>query len=529
MGAPGIILTSAFTVPTAAPFAGYTGYMTRANALATKPDRTAQEEIELSLINSRLFETSALELHADDKGSNDKIRKEASELLKTEHEQIDKYLGYMTRVKALLKEPNRDDKEEQELVRVSKAMNELGIKDTDEKHYYGTFTQDDHNLNERGVQNVRSAFARGQQHGAVLYEDVVSFDTAFLEQLGIYDAKTDSLEEEPLVRAGRDMMDSLQDNEGLKNLTWMASFHRNTKHIHIHFAAVEQVNTRPLIEVESEDGTGTLEAKGQRKQSTIDSMKATFANALVDRVAERERVGKLRDGLIKDVREMLPGKNDLADKIYNFYQHLPDDRRKWNYAMIHGKQKEELDGIVNDFMSDNPRYQEYQEAVQKSAAIDQNIFGHSKRESKDYARNQLADVNKRLGNQVLNYFKNLDRTEAAGYGLVHDGAIEDRFSYDFVKTIADNIKAKQRGQPGGSMGTASSGSNSEDDVRKRLRREEQQRQIRREENVKALHIRGSIKHDLYTIKKSLSNYMDEDRYSAMREYEQAQRQAERER
>lgn len=53
MASPGVILTSQFE--TQKVFANFLDYQTRANALADKPDRSALEEIELSLVTRSLF------------------------------------------------------------------------------------------------------------------------------------------------------------------------------------------------------------------------------------------------------------------------------------------------------------------------------------------------------------------------------------------------------------------------------------------------------------------------------------------
>ncbi|WP_316378050.1 relaxase MobL, partial [Enterococcus faecium] len=39
---------------------------------------------------------------------------------------------------------------------------------------------------------------RGQQKGSIIYQDVVSHDNSYLEKIGLYDPKTDTLDEEGL-------------------------------------------------------------------------------------------------------------------------------------------------------------------------------------------------------------------------------------------------------------------------------------------------------------------------------------------
>lgn len=518
MSSPGIILTSAFTLPAAKPFKGFTGYITRANALAEKPDRTPMDEIELSLVNSRLFKTEEPELElVVESGSKDGRAHEAEEILSNQQDQHEKYLRYMTRAKAILAAPAPSQEREEELKRIGAAMNEAGLSNSSGKKYYGTFTADEHNIGETQLKNISGAFARGQQHGSVLYEDVVSFDTAFLKKLGVYDPEKDGLTEEPLVKAGRAMMKSMADSEGLENGTWLASFHRNTEHVHIHFAFVEQVNTRELV-VGGEGNRMRAQPRGKRKQSTIDKMKSAFTHVLVDRTEERKRIGRMRDGLIKETRGLLPGKNDTVNKLVDLMSKLPEDRRWWNYATLHGDNKDELDEIVSDLMDGSERYEQYKAAVDDSAQVDIELYGRSKRETKDYAENQLKDVNKRLGNQVLSYLKNLDKTSGADAASVlrDAGFSKDDLSYDYVKKVADNIR-KNKVQR---HDTNDKSDGDDDDIKKRIRREEQQRMIRQEQTP--LRLQMTIRRDLSMLKRSLSDYMDNDRYAAMRDYQRSQ-------
>ncbi|HAQ7002655.1 TPA: hypothetical protein IX843_002900, partial [Enterococcus faecium] len=72
-------------------------------------------------------------------------------------------------------------------------------------------------------------FQRGQQKGSIIYQDVVSHDNSYLEKMGLYDPKTDTLDEEGLKAAGRKMMETLFEKEQLNETGyWMATIHRNT-------------------------------------------------------------------------------------------------------------------------------------------------------------------------------------------------------------------------------------------------------------------------------------------------------------
>ena len=45
------------------------------------------------------------------------------------------------------------------------------------------------------LKEIKKIFQRGQQKGSIIYQDVVSHDNLYLEKIGLYDPKTDTLDE----------------------------------------------------------------------------------------------------------------------------------------------------------------------------------------------------------------------------------------------------------------------------------------------------------------------------------------------
>ncbi|AMB93098.1 hypothetical protein AWM71_07370 [Aerococcus christensenii] len=76
---------------------------------------------------------------------------------------------------------------------------------------------------------------------------MVSFDNQFLEKHGLYNSKTQELDEKRLQMAARKMMTVLIKEDDLHDARWMASIHRNTDNIHIHLATVEQTPSKRSI------------------------------------------------------------------------------------------------------------------------------------------------------------------------------------------------------------------------------------------------------------------------------------------
>lgn len=516
MASPGVILTSQFE--TQKVFANFLDYQTRANALADKPDRSALEEIELSLVTRSLFNDAKYQQNdfKRDPETDDK-KQEAHHLMTGFDEEFDRYLNYMTRMQALRDKPNRTEKENQELERVTQGAAQVDLTQPtmpEKKNtLYGAFTADKDVITGTDRVELKEKYRHAQQHGAVLYKDVVSFDTPFLQKLGVYDPATDDLDEKPLLRAGREMMATMVKDEGLKDVTWLGTIHRNTDHIHIHFSAVEAVNTRPLVEREDpESGKTYVAPKGNRKQATINDMKRVFAASLVDRTQERARIGQLRDGLIADVRESLPDRAGELVLLQRVVQRLPGDRRKWQYGYLDRKTQGMLDNFTDDFMDDDERYREYKAAVKESEVVDRELFGETKQDDLHYAANQMADLHKRLGNQILSYVRELDHARSQG-----DPSLTDvNFSDGYIEKLASAaLEAKQRK-------TAQRATVGLEDAAETAQAREPPHRPQRHKPL-------LYRRDLYAIKRQLSRTMDDEKYSAQRDYERTQRAVERSR
>jgi hypothetical protein len=516
MASPGVILTSQFE--TQKVFADFLDYQTRANALADKPDRSALEEIELSLVTRSLFNDAAYQRNDFDRGTEvDGKKQEAHHLMTGFDEEFDRYLNYMTRMQALRDKPNRTEKEEQELERVTQGAAQVDLTDPvmpEKKNtLYGAFTADKDVITGKDRIALKEKYRHAQQHGAVLYKDVVSFDTPFLEKLGVYNSATDDLDEKPLLRAGREMMATMVKDEGLKDVTWLGTIHRNTDHIHIHFSAVEAVNTRPLVEREDpKTGEKYVAPRGNRKQATINDMKRVFAATLIDRTQERARIGQLRDGLIADVRESLPQRAMELAALQRVVQRLPGDRRKWQYGYLDRKTQGMLNNFTDYFMDDDDRYHEYKTAVKESEQMDRELFGKTKQDDLHYAANQLADLHKRLGNQILSYIKELDHARNQG-----DPSLTNvNFSDGYLEKLASAaLEAKQRK-------TAQRATVGLEDAAETAQAREPPKRAR-------YHKPLLYRRDLYAIKRQLSRTMEEEKYSAQRDYERTQRAVEQSR
>ncbi|WP_307780975.1 MobP2 family relaxase (plasmid) [Enterococcus sp. SB12] len=382
---PAVILTCQFTLPNKKSFSTYIDYMTREKALEEMERRTPEEEQELQRIKNALEDFYIPEGETFSESKTDKefseTSNEAQSLMgnginfdKLEEQDFTKYLSYMTRHYAL---------------------------------------------------EQKKELTQSEQKGSIIYQDVVSHDNSYLEKIGLYDTKTDTLDEEGLKAAGRKMMETLFEKEQLNETGyWMATIHRNTKHIHIHFAVVEKENTRkPYTEVEN--GVSYIVPKGKRRQATLDAMKTNYVHELERFSYEKDRIigmekrnlltrkSDLRNSLTKVVKEPVRYDRHAMNLLNEVYRTLPEKRSEWNYGdenrtKLSPYTREKLDELTQYVLTKEPEYQEY---IQISKALKEeaeSLYGESKRESKDAEKNALFDLKKRTGNAILTELKRQD-------------------------------------------------------------------------------------------------------------------------
>lgn len=435
---PAVILTCQFTLPNKKSFSTYIDYMTREKALEEKERRTPEEEKELRLIKNALEDFYIPEGKTFSESKTDKefseTSNEAQSLMehginfdKLEEQDFTKYLSYMTRHYALEQKKELTQSEQKEYQCLNQAIKKYQTEPHKKAsgNLPGVFSIASDEVKGSDLKEIKKIFQRGQQKGSIIYQDVVSHDHSYLEKIGLYDPKTDTLDEEGLKAAGRKMMETLFEKEQLNETGyWMATIHRNTKHIHIHFAVVEKENTRkPYTEIEN--GVSYVVPKGKRRQATLDAMKTNYVHELEHFSYEKDRMigmekrnlltrkSDLRNTLTKVVKEPARYDQHAMKLLTEVYKTLPDKRMEWNYGdenrtKLSPYTREKLDELTKYVLTKEPEYQEY---IQISKALKEeakSLYGESKRESKDAEKNALFDLKKRTGNAILTELKRQD-------------------------------------------------------------------------------------------------------------------------
>ncbi|HFP6573142.1 TPA: MobP2 family relaxase [Enterococcus faecalis] len=462
MSSPGIILTTQFTTPNAKSFTSYLKYITREEALLKKSERSIQEEMELSKIQKHLDQNPMEE------GNTYNSLKKKKELSETEteisgllnRESIDeqdftKYVSYMTRKYALEKKSSLTSFEEKELKRINHSLNEFETDEipAEDTPLSGVFTDKQNHIFDDDLKEISKEFSNGQKRGSIIFQDVISHDNAFLEELGLYDSKTDTLDERGLIHASRAMMKELMEKENLSDSAqWMASIHRNTKHIHIHFALVENRNTRDekVVKINGEE---FVQPKGIRKQSTLDAMKQAYGRELRDyalgneRIKKLERKSELRNEIVQEVKlETNYSKKELR-LLNEIYQELPEEKKHWVYGdkdktKLSPELREKIDTLTESLMSESKAYKEYLALIKEEQRMKTRMFGQTTREDKDQLTNELFTIKKRLGNSLLTELRSQDSELNQRRQKIY-GAFEQKEAKDSFQEKNDNGYSKR--------------------------------------------------------------------------------------
>ncbi len=259
------------------------------------------------------------------------------------------------------------------------------------------FTADKDLLNNKEKKVLKEKFKLAQKHGSLMWQDVFSFDNDWLVEQGYYDEKTNVLDEERLRAAIRRTMNNQIERDNMNSAIWSASFHYNTDNIHIHVATVELSN-KP-------------KERGKRTQSSIDRMKSDFINELRDRQNEYQKINEIIRENIINSREKFLSSDDkiLREKTIELLKKLPTNRRYWYYDYNKINHVKPLLNSISKYYIQNYHREDYKELM-KRLTIEEIEFkrvygegqeGKNKDRYKDYKKNKLNDLYKRLGNSIL--------------------------------------------------------------------------------------------------------------------------------
>lgn len=310
----------------------------------------------------------------------------------------------------------------------------------------GIFTRDSDALTEEEKGQIKQLFQLAQSRHSLMWQTVISFDTDWLIEQGIYHKESGTLNEATLKSATRKGIQKMLDAEGLSHALWTAAIHYNTDHFHVHVATVE---VQPIRERRSYPQYETIKVKGKWKYklrenpntgkkekipvldaqgvpvvreetvgkfqaASIERCKSGVANAL----SQNREVTRNRNQLIWDLpRQILEGKKKhhlfqepaFQKDLQQLYEKLPRNvnRNLWAYnANVMAPLREELDRISTRYLNtyQGESFRKLKEAIEERGSQYREAYGDTGR---DYQK--LEDLYQRLGNAILKELKHYDR------------------------------------------------------------------------------------------------------------------------
>jgi hypothetical protein len=266
------------------------------------------------------------------------------------------------------------------------------------------FSEHDDQLDDGKKDRMKEAFKLAQERGSILYQDVVSFDNKWLEDNGIYDRKTKTVDEKRLKDITRLAMKDMTEKSKLDhNTIWSGAIHHNTDHIHIHIATV--------------DLSPTKDQRGKRKLKTLEGMRSIYVNKINDRSKEHQVINNMiRKQIVNNKKEnktFSTFNRTFKRDFMNIYKALPENRRYWNYGYQNiNHVKPALNELTKKYIDTYYRkeFNQLEKKLDKEVEILKKTYGEgSSQKYKDYKTNKLDDLYKRMGNAFLSEMREYDK------------------------------------------------------------------------------------------------------------------------
>ena len=311
----------------------------------------------------------------------------------------------------------------------TKEFHQYNILESDGYNHYmedpekssGLFTANKDHLSQKERQVVKNLFRKAQNNDSLMWQDVVSFDTNWLTEVGLYNPKTDTLNESKVMNAIRVAMNEQLNAEKLKNSAiWTAAIHYNElHHIHVHIAIVEPEPTREYGTFTRKDGSTYQARKGYRSKKNVDRFRSQVMSQLLDRdqpLAQISSMIRTQLGKHKGSMRQLPDSEltYLYDKIY---QSLPPDRSKWKYNMnAMNSVRPTIDRFITTYLNtyEKNEFNELQNLLDENSAFYMNLYGEGTKEfqrANDFKTNKNAELYSLLGNSLLKEMSNQYKAE----------------------------------------------------------------------------------------------------------------------
>lgn len=271
----------------------------------------------------------------------------------------------------------------------------------------GLFTADKDFLTDKEKKNYKDIFKKAEKNGSVLWQHVISFDNRWLEQQGIYDSQSKTINEIKMRNLTRIAMQKINKGEKLEASLWTAAIHLNTDNIHIHIAQVELIPAH-----KNADG----EVRGKFKLSSLKSAKSAIVNDLIQNQPENKMIN---DIIRKNIVEVKRSNNMMYDdkfaqKFFDIYNKLPKNRQFWNYGSA------KISGLIPQIDELSKYYLEtyhaediknLNELLNKQNEFYKTAYGIGNHNKNNYGESKKKDLYYRLGNALLKQMRDYSKNE----------------------------------------------------------------------------------------------------------------------
>lgn len=323
----------------------------------------------------------------------------------------------------------------------------------------GLFTDSSSALSFSEKKRMKELFTSAQKNGSVMWQTVISFDNAWLQEQGLYNAASKTLDEEKIKEMTRGALHKLLKNEKILNAVWSASIHYDTDNIHVHVAIVEpepmrekklyqQYEYRPNadgIYVKQTNGTYVKangrnendkygvpyprydrvalikngqpvmkeEYIGRMKLSSLEQAKKYVVDQALQQKDNNILINRIiRDQIVRTKKSMaISEDHDLAKQFIKIHKMLPREgnRGLWKYnTNIMEPLRGEIDKLTDMYLE---KYHEkdmmkLEDVLFAQAEKYKKAYGDTGR---DFEKSKMRELYERMGNAILSEMREYDR------------------------------------------------------------------------------------------------------------------------
>ncbi|MEM5008950.1 MobP2 family relaxase [Priestia megaterium] len=269
------------------------------------------------------------------------------------------------------------------------------------------FTEHSDQLNEYEKKELKGLFETAQKNNSIMWQDVITFHNPWLQENGLYDAHTHTVDEKKLMEITRQSMKEMLKRERLdQSAIWSAAIHYNTDNIHIHVATVEPHPTRD---------------RGKRKPKTLDAMKSKVVSQILERGQEQKEINDLiRKNMVGSKKQDSSFKwrnRELKPLFLHIYNHLPEDKRQWQYSYNTLQPlRSSIDKLSAKYIQKYhaKEFEQFNKKLDQEVEVLRKAYGEGtfdKKRYEHYKQNKTDELYKRMGNAFLSEMREYDRKQ----------------------------------------------------------------------------------------------------------------------